>query len=366
MTQQSQSGIGQFVAEPVVQDREIHASSGARAATLGGSLRALREARQWTVADVSARLKFAPRQIEALEADDWEGLPQGPSLRGLVRNYARLLDLDPDNLMRAMPAHLQHQPPRTAGSFTGMAVGEPLTRARKGGARRWLKGLFWLFVIALAALVVYLVVVWWLPRMGDRTPEAEITNEFGLPLSMSGAAGSPAATGQIVLPPGTTVVPPAIAPAAPPAPATPATPLAPAAPGLAAVPTPDAAAPAAGAPEAPAPAGGVATVTAGESASAPAPDAAPAAEAAATPPAAAVGNQVALEISAASWVEIRDAGGSVVLSATLQPGARQEVTAAPPARVVIGNANGARLSWRGQPVDLAAHQRGNVARLTLE
>ncbi|GAA5234378.1 DUF4115 domain-containing protein [Verticiella sediminum] len=357
MTQQSQSGIEHFMAAGSASGSEPPARAAASAtggASFGASLRALREARHWTVADVSARLKFAPRQIEALEADQWENLPQGPSLRGLVRNYARLLEQDPDTMMRAIPAHLQHQPPRSAGSFTGMAVGEPLPRTRGGGPRRWLAMLFWLIVVCVLALAAYLVVVWWLPRMGDARPEPA-GNELGLPLSMSNGANGAASTGQIVLPPATQVPPveppPAapVAPMAPPVPATPANPLAPAASAIAQGGTP-------AAPDAPAPAEPEAGTQA-EQAAAPAD---------ATPPAVALGNQVGLNVTSASWVEVRDASGAVVLSATLQPGNQQEVTANPPVRLVIGNANGVTLSWRGAPIDLAPHQRGNVARLTLE
>lgn len=79
-----------------------------------------------------------------------------------------------------------------------------------------------------------------------------------------------------------------------------------------------------------------------------------------------LGNVLGFEVRAASWVEVRDASGSVVLSSTLQPGSSEQLDVATPARVVIGNAGGVTLTWRGSPVDLAAHQRGNVARLTLE
>ncbi|MBU4612857.1 DUF4115 domain-containing protein, partial [Achromobacter sp. GG226] len=83
-------------------------------------------------------------------------------------------------------------------------------------------------------------------------------------------------------------------------------------------------------------------------------------------PATAKPNQVAFSVTTASWVEVRDANGTIVLSSTLQPGAQTSVEAAPPARVVIGNATGVQLQWQGAAVDLAPFRRGNVARLTLE
>jgi cytoskeleton protein RodZ len=54
--------------------------------------------------DVAAKLKFMPRQIEALEAGRFERLA-GPSFtRGMIRSYARALDLDPEPLLARLPA----------------------------------------------------------------------------------------------------------------------------------------------------------------------------------------------------------------------------------------------------------------------
>lgn len=67
---------------------------------------ALREARMhsgMSVDDVCNRIKFAPRQIEALEADDFVRLPEITFVRGFVRSYARLLQLDPAPLLAALP-----------------------------------------------------------------------------------------------------------------------------------------------------------------------------------------------------------------------------------------------------------------------
>ena len=39
------------------------------------------------------------RQVEALERGDWQGLPGQTFIRGFIRNYARLLQIDPAPLM---------------------------------------------------------------------------------------------------------------------------------------------------------------------------------------------------------------------------------------------------------------------------
>jgi cytoskeleton protein RodZ len=67
---------------------------------VGEELRRVRESFGFSVADVAQQLKFAPRQIEAVEADRFEELPAGTFARGMVRAYARLLRLDPEPLVQ--------------------------------------------------------------------------------------------------------------------------------------------------------------------------------------------------------------------------------------------------------------------------
>ena len=52
---------------------------------VGEELARARQARGYTVADVAQQLKFAPRQIEALEAGRFQDLPAGTFGRGMVR-----------------------------------------------------------------------------------------------------------------------------------------------------------------------------------------------------------------------------------------------------------------------------------------
>jgi cytoskeleton protein RodZ len=72
-------------------------------ASLGSMLREAREQFGLSVADVAAQTKFAPRQIEALEADDFENLPETAFLRGFVRSYAKILNVDAEILLAALP-----------------------------------------------------------------------------------------------------------------------------------------------------------------------------------------------------------------------------------------------------------------------
>ena len=56
------------------------------------------------VEDVAAKLKFMPRQLEALEEGRFERLPGATFTRGMIRSYARALDLDADPLLARLPA----------------------------------------------------------------------------------------------------------------------------------------------------------------------------------------------------------------------------------------------------------------------
>ncbi len=73
-----------------------------------------------------------------------------------------------------------------------------------------------------------------------------------------------------------------------------------------------------------------------------------------------------LRVTGESWVEVLDASGAALLQRMLQPGEAVGLDGTPPFKVKIGNAAVTRLVFRGQPVELAAATRDNVARLELK
>lgn len=66
---------------------------------VGVVLAQARAAAAMSVEDAARQLKFAPRQLDALERGEWGRLPGGAAVRAMVRNYARLLGLDADALV---------------------------------------------------------------------------------------------------------------------------------------------------------------------------------------------------------------------------------------------------------------------------
>lgn len=61
---------------------------------VGAVLARAREAAGLGLEEAARKLNFAPRQLDALERGEWGRLPGGAAVRGMVRNYARLLGLD--------------------------------------------------------------------------------------------------------------------------------------------------------------------------------------------------------------------------------------------------------------------------------
>ncbi|HZV54071.1 MAG TPA: RodZ domain-containing protein [Rhodocyclaceae bacterium] len=95
---------------PTPQDMEAQADA-TLAPRIGLLLRKAREARGLSVNDVVHSLKFSPRQIEALEADDMAALPGSVFVRGIIRSYARFLKLDPEPLLALLEAKAPVAPP---------------------------------------------------------------------------------------------------------------------------------------------------------------------------------------------------------------------------------------------------------------
>lgn len=71
--------------------------------SVGHLLREGRERMGWSIEDVVNQIKLAPRQIIALEADDFQSLPETAFVRGFVRSYAKVLQMDAQTLLDALP-----------------------------------------------------------------------------------------------------------------------------------------------------------------------------------------------------------------------------------------------------------------------
>lgn len=64
----------------------------------GAQLRKVREGLGLTLAEVAQRTRIRPKQLESIEAEAFDKLPQRVFVRGFVMTYARELKLDPERV----------------------------------------------------------------------------------------------------------------------------------------------------------------------------------------------------------------------------------------------------------------------------
>ena len=276
------------------------------AGDVGAELARARQAAGLAVADVAQQLKFAPRQIEALEQGRYGDLPGGTFARGMVRAYARLVKLDPAPLVERIAP--QVAVPDNAAAVASARRPIPIV----DNARRTNLTYAALSLVILA--VIAAVVFEW---QRDRAKAEQMT-----------------------------FVAAAQAPAEPRAPSTPvasASPVSPQSVPLAIEEPPQEKEKTGAAPE-------VAKT-------------APAAEKAASPDGR---HRIAMKFERESWVEIRNRDGKILTSQLNPAGTERTIEGLPPFEVVIGNAQYVSLSYDERPIDLAPHVKVEVARFTLK
>ena len=137
-------------------------SAAVKAISVGSALREARDKLGLSINDVANRIKFAPRQIEALEADDYTSLPEAAFVRGFVRSYARLLALDPTHLLTALP--VSHMQPSSSKEIKSVEIPMPSPLS----ARRY-------NIILLAAGLLIALTVAIFERMHNRSPDKPVT-----------------------------------------------------------------------------------------------------------------------------------------------------------------------------------------------
>jgi cytoskeleton protein RodZ len=86
-------------------------------AALGAQLRSAREAQAYSVAEVAERLFLSSSQVNAIEQGNYERLPAEVFVKGYLRSYAKLLKLDPVQILaqyqpavEALPEELGAEP----------------------------------------------------------------------------------------------------------------------------------------------------------------------------------------------------------------------------------------------------------------
>ena len=302
--------------------------------TAGTLLREAREKQGVHIAVLAAAIKISPRKLDALEGDRYGELPDATFTRALAQTVCRALKIDSAPVMALLPS-ADHKTLDTVGEglntpFRDRSSGTDLSAVLPRAPLVW----------AGAALLAAAALVYYWPSSSPST-----TRSGQAPLTPPVVSTTTANAPQ----PGTPEAPKGDASGMPGAPA----------PGGAVQAAPDAqgtatAPPLVAAPAAPA-ASGVALVVDPSVRPTNLPP---------LPPPSATGATVA--VSEPVWLEVTDASGQVLFQRTIQPGETLTFDQTPPLRVKIGNATAAKLSFRGEPVDLVPFTRGSVARVVLK
>jgi cytoskeleton protein RodZ len=284
----------------------------------------------WTVEQVASQLNLAPRQIHAMETDNYDALPGMAVARGFIRSYAKLLKLDSAPLLAQIarePSTADEAIPlRRAIPTTTFTPHRAAVRGRqRGPGKLILAGGIVVLAAAAAALLV-----------SQRDKLSQL-----MPSSISARLGAAASSGETasasqpdrVL--DTDVAPPLTQSQARPVVTAPA--------GM----TPELSAPAA------APA-----------ATAPMVSAAPAATPAAVAPVSS--NSLVLNLKQDSWIEVKRADNSTVVARVMRAGSSETFDLSAPLSLTVGNVRGVEAKVRGEPLNLAAGTRNNVARVTVK
>jgi cytoskeleton protein RodZ len=278
------------------------------APSAGRLLREARERQGLHIAALAAAIKVTQKKLELLEADRFDALPDATFTRALAQTVCRALKVDPAPVLNLMPPPLGQRLDHVGTGLNAPFRERPGAGVLRDGSTPRLSPVFWVSALFLIAAVA-------------------------LYFAPSGLLGMPHWHGR-------------------------------------------ASAPAAGASQAAASAPSAdAAATQAASASEPAESAQPSAEA--SPPtvaaisasgdsAAVVPGVIQLHATAPSWIEVTDGSGRSLVARLVQSGETLDLDGAAPFRVRIGNAAATQVSFRGQPMELAAYTRDNVARLELK
>ena len=306
-------------------------------ASVGATLAAAREQQQRSLDSVAADLHLQPAVVGAIERGDEAKLPASTFLRGYVRSYARLLGLDDTSLTAQLPLLNEYRP-------------APLKRVgirRSGVSLPRGKWLLWSLVLAaLAVMIIYGVPA--VERLWSQRSSEPVSDQLQLPLAGTEESEASPESAESVLLSAPDELPLGEDPVI-----------------EAEVPETDQS----GVGEAlvdqsdpdeekqsePTQALGVEAEVDKEKSS----------ESHKAAPQVAGPAVVQMRFLEDSWVEM-EANGRKLVVGTQPAGSERTIRAEPPIQILLGNAPGVEITYRGEAVDIASHQRGKVARLTLD
>lgn len=331
---------------------------------LGEVLLAARNAKNLTQKDVADNLRLSLKQVNALETNAFDLLPDAMITRGFIRNYARFLDVDAEPLLVSYRARVPEKLPNTLKVHSSMNQ-VVLTKE----SQPWLKYI-------LASILVLLFLLAWFFYM-DYMPKPEkkavaVTTDKAAPatapvtislpeIALPAAERTPEANDAVV---GTELATPN---------ASADTSAVVAASAVAAVATPSGAADsnplkanAELAKQAPSVPATQLPVTQSIAATVSKPVATATLNDANNTAALTTTKKVSMSFSEQTWVSVTNKSGKVIFEKMQAAGSAGDFDGEPPFNVVIGNAKATKLMYLGKPVDLVPSTKSNVVHITLQ
>ena len=143
----------------------------------GEQLREVRQSYKWSLEDVAANLNLTVDTVRALETGDYSSLPEATFIRGYLRAYARLMELDEDKIVLIMGDTKSDD----IGSVVPV-IGKEAFKERKD--RQWLKfsttsrtmGKGRVLLIT-CLIVIAILIAWWLSGVRPPVQKTEISNK---------------------------------------------------------------------------------------------------------------------------------------------------------------------------------------------
>jgi len=325
----------------------------------GERLRAARLSMGFDLAKIASELHLTMPVVEALEADDYNDMAARVFVRGYLRNYARIVGMPVESILRQFDEKWPDE-----GARNAVVRQSPTLPADVGPSRGWAGAVSWLLVVGL----VVLFLMWWRGYLDELVPEQIRSASLVEGRAPGTAVGEE--NGGLLVP---LDVDPTLADGSlrlPPPPADVEQVVEPAEPGITDLePSPQPLSVDAAEPTVDFPTAVAVTEPVQAPMSTPGPQ-----ESAAQPseppdggaPVVEAGKQIVMTFNAACWVDVRDSDREFKLFGEMPKGTRKVLGGRPPYKLVIGNAQAVSITVNGAPFDLAPYSKGNVARFTLD
>ena len=300
------------------QDQAAAATDAGAPMTAGRLLAARREDAGLHLAALAATLKVPLHKLQALEGDRYDAFNDVVFLRALASSVCRVLKMDAGPVLALLP----QSAPVALKDQQGLNARFKEAGSRSEGAGALGLPMSRLTAFAVIALLAAALVIAFVPRTDNAASVPPQVATEPAPAQATESAPAPAREAAPVVPLAATSPAPGNSPSAP----------------------------------VTAPPDTVAATKLEE----------PPAEPGLNAPAATTADALVIQAREQTWVQVRDSKGTVLAERTLQKGERYALQGSGPWSVVVGRADAADVTVRGQPMDLSAIARSNVARFEVK